>query len=258
LKIIDPETLDDKGRMMLFYGETGVGKTLSILASAPKPLLWIPTERKDVKKNRNLALEIGKLDKDDIKVAYYEDWLDTMEFISDPSNLDGFACVFIDGLTHLMSIDLLTEIENQSVEGMKKSKDMLDKIRTKPLAYLTKGGQENYGALESCTKRLIAALTRLHESGKCVIFSALLDENPKWDRDLSASPLIAGRAVSKSLPIFFGTIGLVQPVKNKAGELTYPPGVRLISEDGDFVARYTGKPNSKGRVRLDVQKILSL
>ena len=84
MKIIDPETLDDRGRMMLLYGETGVGKTLSILISAPKPLLWLPMERKDVKRNYRLAMEIGGLKKGDIDIAYYEDWDDTMAFYRQP------------------------------------------------------------------------------------------------------------------------------------------------------------------------------
>ena len=257
MKIISPETLDQTGRMMLFYGETGVGKTLSVLMTAPTPILWLPMERKDVRKNYDLAVELGSLKPDDISIAYHEDWQDTMDFFFNQDQVSGFKSVFVDGLTHLMSVDLMNEIENQSITGMKKSKDMMDKIKDKPLAYLTKGGLENYGTLNTVTIRLIESLTHLHERGMCVIFSALLDENPGWNRELTASPLITGKAFAKSLPVFFGTVGMVVN-RTKDGVAEYPPGVRLRSPDGDFMARFTGRPDSKTSVLLDIDKIINL
>jgi len=258
MKIIDPEQLDDKGRMMLFYGETGVGKTLSILISAPKPILWLPMERKDVKKNYGLAMELGKLSKGDIDIAYYENWQDSMDFFFNPESTAKYSTIFPDGLTHLMGIDMLQEIENQSILGMKKSKDLMDKIKDKPLAYLTKGGMENYGTLNTITIRMLEALTHLHEHGKCIVFSALLDENPAWNRELTASPLISGKAFSKSIPVFFGTIGLVISRLSKEGQQQYPPKVMLRSNEGDFMARFTGRPSSATTGPLDIQKIMEL
>jgi len=257
MEIIESDTLDDRGRMLLLYGETGVGKTQSILQTIPKPCLWIPLERKDAKKNYSMAVEIAGLKKSDIMIAKYEDWQDTMDFLYNPENTQKFASIFVDGLTHLMFIDMMQEIENQSLEGMKKNRDLMDKIKDKPLAYIVKGGQENYGTLNTVTIRMLEALTELSLGGKCIVFSALLDENPKWNRELSASPLIAGKAFAKSIPVFFGTIGLVVPI-TKDGKVTYPPGVKLRSDDDSFMARYTGHPDSKTNVRLDINAILAL
>jgi hypothetical protein len=44
MKTINKRDLPEQGKLILVYGNTGVGKTTSIFQSAPDPLLCVATE----------------------------------------------------------------------------------------------------------------------------------------------------------------------------------------------------------------------
>jgi hypothetical protein len=93
--------------------------------------------------------------------------------------------------------------------------------------------------------------------GKIVIVTALLLENPKWNRELSAAPALKGREFPTNMPGFFDLIGLVEPRTNGDGRVLYPPMVRFQSADDSFVAKWTGA-GKKTQGPMDIRKILAL
>jgi len=233
---------------MMLYGGTGVGKTTSILQTSPMPIMYVMTEPRSLKPSLDAA---GRPDLD-IDVAVYEDWAGLIEFVANPKNLERHRSIVVDSYSHLMAVELSTEIEDQAHEARTEKEKAV-----KPLASQTKLSQEGYGALSSLMFRLTAALGKLSRMGKVVIVTALLQESPKWNRELAAAPALKGREFPVNMPGFFDLIGLVEPRTDGDGKIIYPPRVRFQSPDDSFVAKFTGA-GSKTQGPLDISKILSL
>ena len=248
MKILSKQEVAQNGRFMLLYGGTGVGKTCSSLQTAPDPVMYLQTEPRSLKPSLDAA---GRTDLD-IDVAVYEDWAGLIEFVANPKNFGRHRTIVVDSYSHLMSVGLSTEIEDQAHEARTEKERAV-----KPLASQTKLSQEGYGALSSLMFRLTAALGKLSRAGKIVIVTALLQESPKWNRELAAAPALKGREFPVNMPGFFDLIGLVEPRTEGDGKIVYPPRVRFQSPDDSFVAKWTGVGN-KTQGPLDISKILSL
>lgn len=248
MKIEKKKEISQAGRLILIYGATGVGKTTTIVQTAQDPMMYIQTEARSLKPSLDAAARPDL----DIDVAIYEDWNGLMEFVANPENFERHKTIVVDSYSHLMNVGLSNEIEDEAFEA----RDMREK-QIKPLVSQTKMSQEGFGGLASHMFRLTAALGRLSRAGKAVIVTALLQESPKWDRELAAAPALKGREFPVNAPGFFDLIGLVEPRTNDEGEVLYPPWVRFQSSDGSFVAKLTGPPNSKTEGPLDIQKILN-
>jgi hypothetical protein len=248
LKMLSKQEVAQDGRFIMLYGGTGVGKTTSILQTSPMPIMYVQTEPRSLKPSLDAA---GRPDLD-IDVGVYEDWAGLIAFVADPKNIGRHRTIIVDSYSHLMSVGLSTEIEDQAHEARTEKERAI-----KPLASQTKLSQEGYGALSSLMFRLTAALGKLSRMGKIVIVTALLQENPKWNRELAAAPALKGREFPVNMPGFFDLIGLVETRTNGEGRVIYPPRVRFQSPDDSFVAKFTGAGN-KTQGPLDITKILSL
>lgn len=249
LKLIDRNKINQPGRFIMIYGATGVGKTTSILQSALEPMIYIATEPRSLKP----SLDAAGRESLDIDVAVYEDFNRLMEFVSDSVRFERYKTVVLDSYSHLMSIGLSVEIEDQAFEARS-----IREREVKPLVNRTKMSPEGFGGLASHMFRLTAALGRLSQAGKVVIVTALLSENPKWDRELAAAPALKGREFPINMPGFFDLIGLVEPRVDGDGKIVYPPLVRFQSPDGSFVSKFTGKNTTKTQGPLNITKILML
>jgi hypothetical protein len=236
------------GRMIQIYGPTGVGKTTTLIQTAPMPILYIQTEARSLKP----SLDAANRPDLDIDVAVYGDFSDLIEFVATPSNFERHRTVIVDSYSHLMSINLSSEIENQHFESRSEKERQV-----KSLTSQTKLSQEGFGTLSSWMFRLTAALGRLSQVGKVVVVTALVQENPKWNRELAAAPALKGREFPVNMPGFFDLIGLVEPRVDGDGKIIYPPRVRFQSPDDSFVAKFTGT-GTKTQGPLDINKILSI
>ena len=234
MKVLSKEEVAQDGRFMMLYGPTGVGKTTSILQTATAPVCYIQTEPRSLKPSLDAA---GRLDLD-IDVAVYKDWAGLIEFVANPKNLERHKTIICDSYSQLMAVELSTEIEDQAHEARTEKEKAV-----KPLASQTKLSQEGYGALSSLMFRLTAALGKLSRAGKIVVVTALLQESPKWNRELAAAPALKGREFPVNMPGFFDLIGLVEPRTDSEGRIVYPPRVRFQSPDDSFVAKFTGAGN---------------
>lgn len=248
MKILNKEEINLVGQIIMLYGPPGVGKTTSVLQTSWMPILYIQTEPRSLKPSIDAANRPDL----DLRVAVYERWTGLMEFVANEKNFEGVRTIVIDSFSHLMNVGLAAEIEDEAFEA----RTATDKA-TKPLVSQVKMSMEGYGGLASQMFRLTALLGKLSRSGKIVIVTALLNENPKWDRELAAAPALKGREYPVNCPGFFDKIGLVTPRTNGDGVIVYPPKVRFRSPDDSFLAKFTGV-GSKTEGPLNISKILNL
>ena len=241
MKILTPNEITQSGRMILIYSETGVGKTTSILQSAPDPIAYIQTEPRSLRPSLDAA---GREDLD-IDIFIYEGFFDLMKSLSDLDKWDKYTTIAFDGYSHFMNIQLGQEIGEEKKDGKTDIKLSEEKI-TLP----------DRGIINTSVFRATNLLGKLSQRGKVIIGTALLYENPKWDRSLAAAPALGGREVPANIPGFFDLIGLVEPRVDEEGNIVYPPLVRFASADDSFVCKFTGKGRTQGP--LDFGKLLKL
>lgn len=235
MQILKPNQLPKHGTFICIYGQSGVGKTVTSLASLPKPVFWIVTEPRDLRK----PLEAAGVKESDVNIGPYENLEDLLAFLSDPKHFNGHNSVFFDSLSYTMSIDLAKEIGIEAYEARNKK----DKVE-RPIASQMKTTMEGHGIRNTSVFRILNLLGTLAASGKVVVVSCLEMENPKYDRELAAGPALSGKEVPNAFPGFFDLIGRLTPNVNKDGAVIYPPIVSFQS-DGGYVAKFTGKGGKK-------------
>ncbi len=219
------------GKMIMIYGETGTGKTTSIIQSAPMPILYCQIEP------RNITPSVEAAGRKSLKmdVYTYTNWMDFIAMLADPDSLKKYKTIVVDSFSYLSNVALSFEIENEIFES-KKEKER----NRKPLINSAKMSLEGFGGLASQMSRACRLLGKLSsEHGKVVICTALLSENPKYDRELSAAPALKGKEFPDNMPGFFDLIGLIKKRK-KSGKVVFPPLVFFESPDMDFMCKYTG------------------
>jgi hypothetical protein len=239
----------------VIYGETGVGKTLSCLLSMPEPILCIYTEP------RNPYLTLQAVNKKvDVKFIMPENFNDFFEFLAEETSKNNwdYNSVLIDSFSYLMNSILASDIEKETYESGTWQKGL-----DRPLINQTRRDEAGYGSSARWMMRVSNLLGKYSQAGVVVCCVAQLQENPKWNQTLYASPNFEGRMFNLNFSAYFDMIGLVESRTDKEGNIVYPPKVSFEGEG--FVAKWTGrKPRDKnGNIRpaifpLDIQKILAV
>jgi hypothetical protein len=139
-----------------------------------------------------------------------------------------------DSLTHLMNIQLSGELEDEAFSARDEDEQLV-----KPLISAVKLSREGYGAISTQMIRLMKKLSILRKMGKTVIVTALLAQDPRWDRALKAGPALKGNEFPAALPGFCDLIGMVKH-SVKDGKIIYPPSIWFESPDLSFLAKFTG------------------
>lgn len=250
VEVYKPDQASDKdaGNFCGWYGPSGVGKTSTILQTAPDPILWIIAERGQV----DLTIKAINRPGLKLKVAYYEGWDDLLEFVYTHSNFSKIKSVLFDSMTHVMNIHLADEILSENYEAMDHSK--IDK----DLTMRVKMSQEGYGTLSKQMSRLMKGFEALTKIGIDVHLTFRDQDNPKWNRELACAPNLAGKEFGKDMKGFFDFMGLLESnIIDR--EVVYPPLVSCDS-DGSFLAKWTGIKPPGGVIRkpFNVQKILDV
>jgi len=229
------------GLMALIYGETGVGKTVSTLSTLPKPILYIECDPKPVERTAGHMVDFT-----DIDILHPESFLDLFNYLNQQMEEipKKYKSVVVDPLSFLVNVVLLGDIEDETARA-----EVFG--NTRPLVSLGRTDIAGYGTLSSLAKRLCKTLGLIATQGVVVVCIALLDEMPKWNRELSAAPAFVGKDFNKDYPAFFDLIGLVQQRVDGDGNVLYPPMVTFTS-DGSFIAKWSGK-----RVGKDVKGLLN-
>jgi len=246
MKVISKKDIKSAGKFILIYGETGCGKTTTIIQTAPDPILYIGTEPRNPKP----SIDAANRPNVDLDVVFYETWVSLMEFLSEPKNTARYKTIAIDSITYLMTVSLTSELEDEAYDARSDAEK-----RIKPLVNMSKMTMESYGGLSSQMFRLCKSVGRLSTEGKVVIVTALLAENPKWDRSLAAAPALKGKEFPTSFPGFLDLIGKVEPRLDENDNIVYPPYVSFESPDDSFLAKFTGA-GKKRSGPLNFEKIL--
>jgi hypothetical protein len=249
MKLYSPKELTGtSGDMILLYGESGVGKSVTSIQTSPDPIVYIMAEGRDVLK----MLTAAQRHDVKIKFGFYSTWDDLMDVVTHPENFVGARTIIIDSLTHIMSICLSDEI-------MEESYDAADKKKTeKELTMRVKMSLEGYGTLGGQMLRLTSALTKLSQQGHVVTCIARVEQNPKFNRALSAAPALKGKEYSKYFQGFFDFIGYIEP-RVEDGMVIYPPLVSF-QDDGSYMSKWTGLMPKGGVYRrvCNIEKILKV
>jgi hypothetical protein len=145
-----------------------------------------------------------------------------------------FRTVALDSLSYLMNVRLSNAIEDEIYAAMDEDK------KKKEIISSTKLTQEGFGGLSSQMSRLVKVLGDLTKEGIDVIMTALVQEYPKWDRDLSAGPALKGREFPNNLPGSCDLIGYVKPRIDSDGNKIFPPFVYFEAEDNEYLCKFTG------------------
>lgn len=253
------EMRQTKGRFILEYGKTGVGKSLTTLLTAPAPIFLLQTENRNleptldcVRQFRPDLISNGWLD-----IGMYDNFADTLEFLSlKEKDLDKYRTILGDSLTDLMAVKLPIEIQNEVFDAKKEEEKKVKQLITQSKLTL-----EGYGGLSAQTLRLTNTIARYTRDGKYVIFTARLDENPSWARHYNYAPLLKGREYGKDFEGMFDLIGYVQTLTKETEDgstvIDYPPGISFASPNGNFMAKWTG-PGDRRDFRLNWSKILGV
>jgi len=238
------------GVFALIYGPTGVGKTVSTLKSLPKPCWYFECDPKGV--DRTLK---GNVDFKGIKRGHPESYEDLRSEIVQKKDeiTKDYRSMFVDGLSFFMNIKLLGEIQEETGEA--KVFDSKDR----PLVNQARTDKTGYGALAALMNRFSGICGGVAAQGVVVVIAALQADDPKWNRELSAGPSLAGKEFPKNMPGFFDLIGRVEKMgKNKDNKQIWPPKVYFESDEEDsFMARWSGPALTKPYLPLDWGRILA-
>ena len=272
------------GRIVLPYGETGVGKTVSIFASAPLPLAYLAGEPRPYRMSARAA-ERKELIEDETWFPFeYTTWSELLDFIF-TNDFTKYATVALDGLSHIMIGDLAEtiaeksfEAQLQDLEGSTVAADIKNKAikELKSIINRNKLSLEGYGAISPEMSRLFKGLGLIAQQGKLVIITAKLQEYPKWDRTASAAPSLKGQEFAKHFAGFCDLIGLVEerfevskdkngnPIQGDKPRKVFPPKISFeCPADQTFIHKFTGVRPKKGgapvelvRIPLDFKRIM--
>lgn len=257
------------GRIIMPYGEAGVGKTVSVFKSAPLPLAYLAGEPRPYRISARAAERPELIENKTWFPFEYTTWSECLDFIL-THDFTKYATVVFDGLSHVMIGDLAESIAENSfeaqlrdLEGSNLAKDKKDKNikELKSLINRNKLSQEGYGAISPEMSRLFKGLGLIAQQGALVIITARLAEYPKWNREMSAAPSLKGQEFSRHFAGFCDLIGLVEdrfqtPEGGGKPRKVFPPKISFECDvDQQFVHKFTGIRPKKGDVPVDIVRI---
>jgi hypothetical protein len=254
MKPMNSHEIDEQsGAFICLYSQSAVGKTVTTLKTAPKPIAYLTFEGRSIKRIKEA---VG--DWEGIDTFGYTNFLELMDFL-----INTHQTIFADGLSYLMMINLTSEVKHENI----------DKKKGKPTIFdITKVSQPDQGEVNQGVFRILNALSLLVHAGKTVIITCLESERKRYrvsEWAEVAGPELGGKQVPNNFPGFFDLIGRLTPhihqpnidgvidcpycKSPKIGKL-YPPIVSF-DDDGNFLAKFTGS-GTKKTGPLNWEKIL--
>jgi hypothetical protein len=269
MRLVNYKTLNTKqGNLLLAYGPSGIGKTVTTIQTSPDPIIYLTAE------GRKIETSMIPVSRPDVKmlVGEYEEYNDLINTCLDFEMKNGIyqldennkrihrrfkdaKTIVLDSLTHLMIVHLSMEIlsENWSSKTEEQKREI-----EKQLTMQVKLSEEAYGTLAGQMIRLMRALQMLTVAGYDVVCLAREADRPRWNRSLSAAPALMGREFSKSMDGFFDFICRLSPPDHKDGDIkpeygsntqkvwSYYAPLATFDRSEDCLAKWTGAIGPKG------------
>lgn len=248
----------------MFYGDTGEGKSASVLASCPTPCLYVKAENRGVSVTIEVANEIRKskglplLNNDTMKMFEYANLDDFLDFVCNKENWESWCkCVIIDSLSFIMNIHLMRQVIDDRIDNSSKKIKLEDEYKQQ-LA--------GWGTLAEIMNRISNDLGLFVNAGIPVVCICLTEEceSKIVGKPASILPLLSGNKYGLNMPGFFDLIGYVKcrTIINKdaAGKdvkrIQYPPKVSF-DKTNHFLAKWTGVGDQRV-FDLDLEQILKI
>ena len=242
---------------ILIYGDTNSGKTSSIVLTAPEPILYISVEDDvwlavDVAdKQVKDGLRDKKVDITPMIPDMHEDLIDFPNQIIEEAKVKKFKfkTVVFDSGTFWMNIKLTIRIEDdRNVGRVKEGHPEFGKLSAQ-----TKKDYTEINTANSQMSRLTNLLKILARHGVMVIMTARQQDNPKWNRELEASPEFNYKEFNKALQGYFDYIGFTIPNLDDDGEVVYPPNLSFSGEHG-YLVKWRGVQPKRLITKFDLSR----
>jgi len=272
MRLVNYKSLDTKqGNLLLIYGSSGIGKTVTSIQTSPDPIIYLTAE------GRKIGTSMIAVSRPDVKmvVGVYEGYNDLIETCLDFEMKDGVRVhkrfkdaktIILDSLTHLMIVHLSMEILSENWAA--KTEVQKNEIE-KQLTMQVKLSEESYGTLAQQMIRLMRALQMLTVAGYDVVCLAREADRPRWNRELTAGPALMGKEFSKSMDGFFDFICRCSPPEHKEDDVVpafgsdtakvwaYYAPLATFDRSEECLAKWTGaiSPNGISGRRLHVKKV---
>jgi hypothetical protein len=238
------------GNFCLWYGKSGCGKSATLLQTSADPVFWLIAERGQT----DLTIKAIKRPDIKLKIGYYESWDDLLNTVYDLKNFEKIKSVIFDGLTHVMNIHLSDEIMAENYDALDEKKK-----GEKDLTVRVRMSLEGFGVMSKQMGRLMKGFENLTKAGIDVHCTARDDNQPKWNRELTCAPALAGKEFGRDMKGFFDFIGLVESRTDEDGHIIYPPSVSC-DDTGGYLSKWTGIKPEGGVIRkvFNVGKLLGV
>ncbi len=251
-------TRKENAPFALIYSECGVGKTTSIIRTAPQPTYYISCEA-DAYKSIDVCEAEGE--KIDIKVVMPESQEDLMDGLNkilsslrSNNNKFKYKTLVFDSLTYWMCAKLIVRVEDD------RNKDRKGADFGK-LSAMSKSDWVEIGTVNSQMNRLTDILKSIAAAGVMVVCTAQLQEDPKWNADLEAAPAFKYKDYNKSLKGYFDYIGYcfssVKPsAEGEPNKVVYPPMLSFSGSQG-YLVKWRGVQPKYLITKFNLRKIFS-
>lgn len=254
------------GRVVMIYGQTGDGKTVSTLQTLTGHTAYVRAEERDTATS---ILDSGR-DPKEVTVISYKGFEDVMNGLVDIEGLKSMKPdnLVFDSITEAMERLLMESADQQHQKTLKENKDTI----LKALAVKAKNSKEDYGTMANWTKRILRTFSRIAtELSIPVVVIARLDEGASWTTRRYA-PLFTGKDFAKHAAGLLDAIGYVyprmdcdrdakgEPIKNDDGSLknyraVYPPNVSF--KHPEALTKHSGLTiDDVDKTKLDFKHIL--
>ncbi len=256
------EIVRSKGKFILVYGKTGVGKSTSCIATLPQPILSVFVEDKDPYSSIEAldSMEVaGKGSPDSYDIKFIKPTSNTeiidnlnMVLAEIEKGTFKYKSVIFDTASMWMNVKMMGDLidENQkATKGLPKKRPLVDEVRMT---------LDMYGALAMRMIRLTKMFQRISQKGIVVVWIAQAMDTPKWDVTLACTPNFSGQQYNRQYEQFFDIIGLVQSRADEQGNEIYPPAISFKSPDNSFTAKWSGRHLKHYTAQFDFKKILEL
>ncbi len=256
------EIIRSKGKFILVYGKTGVGKSTSCIATLPQPILDVFVEDKDPYSSLE-ALESMKepivIPEDNIKFIKPSN---DAEIMGNLNHILGeiekgefkYKSIIFDTASMWMNIKMIEDLLDERVKNLVQT--------TKPLIDEVKITLEMYGAIARRMIRLTKAFQRISQKGIVVVWVAQAMDAPKWNVELAYAPNFIGAEYNKQFEQFFDIIGLVQSrvesEGDEKGKEVFPPAISFKSPQNNFTAKWSGRHLKSYTAVFNFKSILKL